>query len=218
MWPFTKSIGKVQNDTPPPGINDFASYTSQPGSNGTEAARFDNGSAPQVGTGYFPTIANQDAALVHWMRPPGDENPDEWYADQSLWQDEQAKLEKTDPLPMNIGSGKPSGPAPDPRWVPPTVSRVTNFMAPNGYSMTRPFDQTTEHENNGYHFSMADVNYGYEVGEMTTPPSWRNTYRLDAPTNDATSVTVGAPPDLATSVRLASENDVWPGRNYRLGG
>ena len=218
MWPFTRESGKAMRDTPPEGINDFASYTSQPGSNGTEAAGFDNGSAPVVGSRYFPTIAEQNKVLVHWDRPPGDQNPAEWYADRNIWADEQSRIEKVDPLPGKVTTGQPSGVGGNPYWSPPTVQRPTAFMSPAGYSYTRPFDQWTEHELNGYHFSMADVNTGYMVGEMAPPPEWNNTYRLDAPNNDASSLHSGPKADLAVAVHLASTSDYWSNRSYRVGG
>lgn len=67
--------------------------------------------------------------------------------------------------------------APNPRAQVYAEPRVTSRQAPSSYSFTRPYDQTTEHHNNGQHFSMADHRRQYAILGMRPVDPMRNTSR-----------------------------------------
>ncbi len=193
MWPFVRLTGKVQGDAPPPGVEDFISYTAEPGALNTDVARWAEGDVPDLGDDYFPTIANQAAILTHWDYPPANENPQRWYDDRNVWAKQQrTEIETQDALPIDAVGPMADQPAADPRWNPPTVQRPTAHQSPSSYRFYRPFDQTSEHELNGVHMSLADNRRAYELtGSAGLAPKWNNSYRIDPPNNDATAVFVG---------------------------
>lgn len=67
--------------------------------------------------------------------------------------------------------------APNPRNQVYAEPRATSRMAPSSYAFTRPYDQTTEHQNNGQHFSMADHRRRYAILGMRPVDPLRNTDR-----------------------------------------
>lgn len=187
-------FGKVQKaPSPPAGLEDRLSYTRKVGSNGTDAAYWWEGDVPDLDDEYFPTVPEQDKLLVHYDRPPGDENPQTWWEDRTVWQQFQAhNVEKQRGVPWDLDTTKGPEPAPDPRWNPPEVKRPTAFLSPTSYSYTRPYGQEVEHELNGVHFSLADNRRAYVLGGSAgRVNTWNNSYRVDPVTNDATSVFVG---------------------------
>lgn len=187
-------FGKVQQaPKPPAGLEDRLSYTDKAGSNGTDAAYYWQGDTPSLDDQYFPTVPQQDILLVHYDRPPADQNPQAWWDDRNIWAKQQRdKIEQQTGVPQEGSTSKPGEMGPDPRWTPPIVNRPTAFNNPNGYSFTRPYDQTSEHELNGVHFSLAENRRAYvlggSVGRINT---WNNSYRIDPVTNDATAIFVG---------------------------
>jgi hypothetical protein len=172
---------------PPAGLEDFADYTTEPGAGQGEAAQWTEGRVPEMDDGYFPTIAEQDAVLVHWDRPPADENPQAWWDDRTVWQKQQGQLEQVRTLPYGTETGQTPRAAESPYAEAPTVDRPTAHMSPSSYSYTRPYDQASEHELNGVHMSMATNQQAYQLGNMSAPPSYQNSYRSDPPTNDTTA-------------------------------
>lgn len=188
-------FGKVQRaPQPPAGLEDFAHFTTEPGSNGTDAAYYWQGDVPDLGDDYFPSVPDQDKLLVHWERPPADENPQTWYDDKDTWAKQQREsIEHQSATPWTQSdTGKSVRMADNPNWVPPDVKRPTAFESPTSYSFTRPFGQDTEHELNGVHFSLADNRRAYLLGgSVGRVNSWNNSYRIDPVTNDASAVFVG---------------------------
>lgn len=220
MWPFSRVSGKVQNPAPPAGVQDFTSFSDVAGSRGTDASRYYDPRYPDIDSDYFPTGHEVDAVLVHWDRPPADENPDKWYRDRNQWANKQSTLENVDPYSTTVDVRKPPTYEANPNTVPPLVTRPTAFMSPSNWRYTRPFDQDMARELNGIHFSAADNNIAYVVGVMEPTEPWRTTYRLDPPNNDQTAMH-RVEPSLADTRRAREVNytqETWPGSSYRLGG
>lgn len=214
-------FGKVQRaPQPPAGLEDHVSFTDRPGSNGSDAAYWFPGRQPEMDDGYFPTVPQQDALLVHWDRPPGDENPQAWYDDRNVWAKYQREnIEKqTGVQQQQTDTGKSVRMADNPNWTPPDVKRPTAFENPNGYSFTRPFDQTSEHELNGVHLSLADNKRAYVLGgSVGRINGWNNSYRIDPVTNDATAVFVGDSVMTDQSTVVMYSPDMAPAaRSWRL--
>ena len=215
-------FGKVQRaPEPPAGLEDRLSYTDKVGSNGTDAAYWWEGDVPDLGDDYFPSVPDQDKILVHYDRPPADQNPQDWWDDRNIWAKQQRdSIEKQDGKPEKAEGGRTTQYADDPRWNPPEVKRWTAFLNPMGYSFLRPFGQDTEKELNGVHWSLADNRRAYilggSVGQMN---AWNNSYRIDPVTNDATAVFVGdtVANDLSTYVTYTNDSaGVRPQRSNRL--
>lgn len=106
----------------------------------------------------------------------------------------------------------------NPRLHPPAESRVTQKMAPRGYSFTRPYDGPPR-TFNGMHFSMADHRRTYPILGMAPIRSRRNTYRLEPPPWDIDVVDM--PPDVEPDVpqaRIESVEVPYGSRAWRLGG
>lgn len=220
MWPFTRNSGKKQDDLPPPGINDFASFTTQPGSNGTEASQSYNGKVPHVGDPDFPTGSEQDAILVHWDRPPADQNPQAWWDDRELWEKQADKNVSTVGTNLPSIGGRSNTFADHPNWNPPATNRpMTDALSPSSWRYLRPWDQDFDRELNGIHFSAADNNVAYLLGEMQPVGRGTSTYRLDPLNNDTTAYLSRQPgPSAQQAAEAASGADVYPSRAYRLGG
>lgn len=219
-WPFLKIGGRVREAPPPEGINDNLSYEDKPGAHGSEAAYWKEGDVPDLKDPDFPSVPMQDKILVHWLRPPGDVNPQAWYDDRNPWALRQRQsIEKQSATPWHIQAQRDNQPAPDPRWTPPETVRYTSNMSPTSYLFTRPYDQDIERENNGVHLSLADNRRAYMLGGSAgTASAWNNSYRLDPPNNDATAVFVGdtVHPDVGAQMVVSRTMDVWAGRSYRL--
>jgi hypothetical protein len=216
-------FGKVQRaPSPPAGLQDRLSFTDKPGSNGTDAAYWQEGDVPDLEDEYFPTVAGQDALLTHWDRPPADQNPQPWYDDRNIWAKQQReKIEDQTAIPWQIETSKPPQMADDPRWNPPTVNRWSAFLSPSSYRFTRPYDQTSEHELNGVHLSLADNRRAYILtGQSGRIRSWNNSYRLDPTSNDATAVFVGDTvindQSAGTVIGIQASSNGPIGPSYRL--
>lgn len=118
----------------------------------------------------------------------------------------------------------PSGVAPgEQRWAPnprskaPAESRITSRLAPRSYSFTRPFDQHSERQFNGTHFSMADHRREYEVTGTAPVRTFRNTFRME-PTPWDTDI-VDLPPNVDSGIpegRIRSVEVPGTTRNWRL--
>jgi hypothetical protein len=214
-------FGKVQRaPEPPAGLEDRLHYEDQVGSNGTDAAYYFPGKVPEMDDGYFPTIADEDAILVHYSRPPADVNPQQWYDDKDVWAKQQRdKIENQTAVPWSDDTSKTGPMADDPKWTPPTVQRPSAFLSPSSYRFTRPFGQDVEHELNGVHLSLADNRRAYNLsGNVGRTATWNNSYRLDPVSNDAQAVFVGdtVTNDVGTAVLYAREQDYNPRPSYRL--
>jgi len=108
--------------------------------------------------------------------------------------------------------------ADNPRRFPPAESRVTQMLAPRGYSFTRPFDQHAARYLNGMHFSMADHRRNYEILGMAPQTRLRNTYRLEPVPWDINVVDMPPRTDPTTvQARLTSVELPPASRSYRLG-
>lgn len=87
--------------------------------------------------------------------------------------------------------------APNPTSTPPPENRVTQRMAPRGYTFWRPFGTNTPKIStrlfNGMHFSMADHRREYDIYGMAPARTARNTYRLEPAPWDTDLVDM--PPD-----------------------
>jgi len=187
VWPFT--TGKLMKPpSPPAGLEDFASYTTRPGAGDTQAAGYYDGKLPEFDDGYFPTIGDQDAILVHWDRPPADQNPQAWWVDRTTWQQQEDQNTHIAGPQWVQQTGQTSRAADSPYAVAPEVTRPTAHQSPSDYKYLRPFGQDTEHELTGIHYSMADNKIAYLIGQMASAPSFQNTYRVQPPTNDASAV------------------------------
>lgn len=112
--------------------------------------------------------------------------------------------------------------APNPRSTPPPESRVTQQLAPRGYSFTRPFGHNTAKVGtpryfNGEHFSMADHRRDYEIHGMAPATSRRNTYRIEPTPWDENIVDL--PPNMDPEIPNARIQGVevnYQTRNWRL--
>ena len=218
-------FGKVQKaPSPPAGVEDRANFTDTVGSMGTDAAYQWEGAVPNynnpVAAGYFPTVAQQDALLTHVRHAPADQNPDAWYQDKDRWGQSQLKEFKAEGVPWMDDAHRPVEMEPDPRWIPPGIQRPTAFLSPSSYRFQRPFDQTSEHELNGVHLSLADNRRAYMLGgTVGQSSSWNNSYRVDPTTNDTGAVFVGdTVQNNVDSVVLAQQvNSNTFSRPFRLG-
>lgn len=222
VWRFLRPGGKVQEDIPPPGIEDNLSYTARPGAQDTPVAHWYPEDTPDLQDDYFNTIDEQDSILVHWYRPPADTNPQPWWDDKDPWSKKQREdIETQIGVPWTDDTSITTQPDPDPRWNPPVVTRPTAFLSPSNYRFTRPYDQYTEHELNGIHLSLAENRRAYLLGgQAGLMPTWNNSYRLDPVTNDASAVFVGdtTPDDLNAQLLITRQVDVWASPSYRLDG
>lgn len=198
---------------------DSLSYTTEPGAGGTQAAEWYPEDTPDLKDDYFPTVAEQNSLLIHWYRPPSDQPNQWWYDDKNPWAKEQREvIEHQTGVPWEIETHRDNQGAPDPRWVPPVVTRPTAFQSPSSYRFTRPWDQYQERELNGLHLSLAGNRRAYMLeGRVGLQSNWNNSYRLDPPTNDSTAVFVGdTARDVSSQVLLTREVDVWTNSTYRL--
>lgn len=190
-------FGKVQKAPEPPrGLEDRAHYVDKPGSMGTDAAYQWEGSVPNynnpVANGYFPTVAQQDNLLTNYYENPPGESPIAWYQDKDQWGMEQLKFQKLEGVPWQDNTMHPVMMQDDPRWKPPPVERPSAFLSPSSFRFIRPFDQTTEHDFNGLHLSLAENRRAYNLsGSVGRDTTWNNSYRVDPLSNDSRSVFVG---------------------------
>lgn len=224
-WPFLNIGGtrRVQEERPPPGVQDFLDYTTEPGAGGSDAAHWYPEDSPDLTDDYFPTVARQAELLTHWYRPPPDQPTQWWYDDKNLFaKDQREHIEQQQAIPWPIETTRDYQATPDPRWTPPPVNRPTASMSPSSYRFTRPFDQEQARELNGLHMSLAGNRRAYMLyGSVGLQSPWDNSYRLDPPTNDATAVFVGdTARDVSAQVLVTRQVDVWPGpgAGYRLDG
>lgn len=215
MWPFVKFGRQVQADVPPPGVEDFADFTARPGA--ADAAQWREGDVPSLDDPYFPTIARQDAVLVHWDRPPPDTDGSAWWQDRDLWRVRQNEIENLIATPSGL-TGVPNQYADNPNWNPaPNTSRPTANMSPSTWRYTRPFAQETDPNFNGVHTSLADLHTAYELrGAVGRNVPWNNSYRLDPVSNDQTAVFVGDTVTQSGQVLSYGVPQVFGGNSYRL--
>jgi|ERR1700761_406468 len=215
MWPFT--TGKLMSQpSPPAGLEEFASYTTEPGAGESQAAGWYPGKLPEYDDGYFPTISDEDATLVHWDRPPADQNPQEWWAERTQWTQEQSQIEQIQSVPWNVDTGQTTRSQDSPYAIAPPVNRPTIQESPSDYRYLRPYGQDTERELNGVHMSLADQRIAYLIGQMAPPPSYGNSYRIDPPTNDATAFLATDDTGQSTLIKF-SATETWPD-SYTLNG
>ena len=214
-------FGKTQKaPSPPSNIEDRLHFTDTVGSNGTDAAYWFPGKIPEMDDGYFPTIASQDAVLVHYDRPPADQNPQQWYDDRNTWAKLQRETIETQiAVPWSDDTSKPGSMADDPKWTPPNVSRPSAFLSPSSYRFLRPYGQDVEHEFTGVHLSLADNKRAYLLtGEVGRTQGWNNSYRLNPVSNDSQAVFVGdtITNNVGTSVLYAQTQEFNPRPSFRL--
>jgi hypothetical protein len=185
MWPFSQVQSTPQ---PPAGLEDKADFTTANGAGGGEAALYFPGVEPAYDASYFPTVNQQDQLLIHWDRPPADQPPDGWWADRTVWQQQQTKIEHQRGVAWEVQTGQTPRAEDSPYAKAPKINRATADLSVSDYRFNRPFGQGTEYELNGLHMSMATNQQAYLIGEMNPSPVYTNTYRIDPPTNDAGSL------------------------------
>lgn len=128
----------------------------------------------------LPPVAKQDDILVHFMQPPDDQAPQEYYEDRNavnIALGRQEVFQTKNPLENSTNIAA----APNPWLSTPLSPRATSRMSPSNFRFYRPFDQRWARQLNGVATSLATVGRAYPVGGMQPPKSFRNTFRL-APT------------------------------------
>lgn len=85
-----------------------------------------------------------------------------------------------DPLPPESAQPTRLERAPDPRWLRPGPSRITELLQPTGYYSVRPFDHRTPDRFNGEHFSMATHKRTYDNYGMAPANPFRSTRREES--------------------------------------
>jgi hypothetical protein len=158
--------------------------------------------------------------------PDGPKNPEQFYGSRDTDDAKRHQVESQDAngwdAPKGIGTERRW--AANPREIPPAENRVTQRLAPRGYSFLRPFGHglgkgSTPDRFNGEHFSMADHRRDYEIYGMAPVRSRRNTWRIEPTPWDADIVDVPAnvQPNIPNGRVEAVEVNYSPGnRNWRL--
>lgn len=159
-----------------------------PGTDAPYNDEFGWGPSPRISVGSTPDAMRVQSFPVRTFRPDDNDAPGVFY--RPLDADDKARhaVEEQD---ANGWDEKKSRYVigPDPRWNPPSETRVTERMAPTSYSFVRPFDQESKGNGarslNGIHMSMADHRREFEVLGMRPWSAHRNTYRVDPTPWDA---------------------------------
>lgn len=188
MWPFSRRPQDTDNDLTPVkvSLDEAHSYVQ---TRNDHPNKFDYGVpdySPQIGT-ELPPIANQDAILIHWYRPPDSGNPEKWWEDNNA--DELARGTQ-ERFTTSLGQMQPElkPQARNPWHESHPLPRVTSEMSPSNYRFERPFGQEIERTLNGTHFSMASNRRTYPTQGMEPMRSWRNTFRLEPTARDTENV------------------------------
>jgi len=192
MWPFKKAP-PTDNDVTliPVGLDEGHSYVQ---TKGDHPDKYDFGNkdySPQIGP-ELPPIKDQDAILIHWYRPPDNQNPQAWWNDANYDRIARGAQER---FTTDLGSMTPGTHRAEVNpWIgqPQPLPRVTSEDSPSNYRFERPFDQNFERRFNGVHFSMASNRRTYPVNGMQPQRNFRNTFRLEPVSRDIENV------DLAT--------------------
>lgn len=183
----------------------------------------ESGSPYVPNTGYSPALRTgpneyPDARRVEAI-PLYDFRPDAAQAPERFWdridRDDAnrhvvEKVQSFGRVKESAGSGKSR--AADPRWNPPTPSRVSDTLSPAQYSFTRPFDQHSARKLNGSHFSMADNMRTFDILGMAPAHRARNTYRIDPQPWDDELAERAARPSTAPVLSPAASGS----RSHRL--
>lgn len=195
----------------------------------------------QSGSTSIPDTARLQQRKLEESYPDPDKPPTEgYYPSQDADKKTRHSAETVEGIPQDFPLGNAQGYpdphagiqafAPNPRSVPPTPSRITNFLAPISYFFTRPFGQglpkLTRAPLDGTHFSMADHkrNVAYTNGETSMgmiPPrkpgaGTRNTYRLDPTPWDTAYTDMPPSQDSALVESPVSTYGTVRSRSWRL--
>lgn len=171
----------------------------------------------QLGTD-LPTIANQDAILVHWFKPPADKNPQEWYNDRNESELFRSKQELFQTKGWSESTDNQDNVAQNPWLSTPRSPRPTSTQSPSIYRFLRPFDQRWQKTFNGMSGSMASLGKQYALGGMQPQNRLRNTLRME-PTRwdieqfDTNAGTIPA----ATPAVIVSPSANWPSESQFWG-
>jgi len=174
----TPDYGSPSGAYAAPGLGEDAPYTDT----------FGWSPSPRISVDSTPDPMRLQQFQVRTVRPEANEPPEQYYGpiDEDDARRHSVETQDADGWEERKGQYKIG---PDPRWNPPSETRMTEHMSPASYSFTRPFDQGSKGNGsrtfNGTHFSMADHRRDYEVGGMRAWGAHRNTYRLDPAPWDA---------------------------------
>lgn len=208
MWPFTKK--QKTTDKPPPNFDDLHRF--EPDQKPYPARTW--GWAPHLGVD-LPDIPNQDAILVHWDRPPADENPQAWWTDRTYDRQRRWASEQLNAHYVDVGEHRQAR-GDDPRWNPPTHTRPTQTYSPSSYRFVRTFDPYKRRMFTGISSSMSSNNRSFSVGGMNPIKPWRNTYRLKPANRDATGAEMAVKSNPMAEVPLTYSPGGTFSRSYRL--
>lgn len=199
-----------------PGSNTFITQypSAQPAGKPTYATPIN------VGPGALPDIGTQDASLNHYDRVPDGGVPGAYWSRRNMDKDKRNSQERRFTLP---GYENPfsNGRGPDPKWIPPAVSRPTIRQIPvNGHgTQVSAFGHHSAYELTGVHSSLALVRRNYPIGGLRPQERARNTMRVIPPSFDATAG------DLEASTNFTSQAGIYvspsasvPGIGYGLRG
>lgn len=166
--------------------------------------------APRLGAD-LPTIANQDAILVHYMQPPADRAPQQWYEDRNH---AKLRLGRNQELFQTRDWTEDTARQPDavnPWDHTPVSTRPTSTHSPSDFRFVRPFDQRMERRLNGESGSLATLGRAYPIGGMQAPRNFRNTLRIQPPSRDTENmdmpgtVTAAPVPAVYVSPQVSTE-------------
>jgi hypothetical protein len=154
-------------------------------------------------------------------RPEPNRPPDEWWGKNYADTTRRESVQKIDADGWEEVQTREVR-APDPRWYPPSVERLTAKMAPRSYLFLRPWGENflkIAKQFNGIHFSMADHRRTYDILGMAPARSLRNTYRADPPPWDENLIDM--PPEYSPVDGTIRAVDVPPStarsnRTWRL--
>lgn len=166
----------------------------------------------------LPTIAQQDAILNHWFRPPADRNPQEWYNDRNESELFRSRQELFQTKGWTEQSDNQDNVALNPWLSTPRSPRPTATQSPSIYRFLRPFDQNWQKTLNGMSGSMASLGKAYQVGGMQPQNRLRNTLRMEPTRWDIEQFDTSASQiPAATPAVIVSPSANWPSESQFWG-
>jgi hypothetical protein len=159
-----------------------------PGTDAPYNDEFGWGPSPRISVGSTPDAMRVQSFPVRTVRPDDNDAPGVFYRPLDADTKQRHSVEDVDADGWTEQKSRYVI-GPDPRWNPPSETRITEQLAPRSYSFTRPFDQggkgTGARQLNGIHMSMADHRREYEILGIRPWSQHRNTYRVDPAPWDA---------------------------------
>lgn len=173
------------------------------------------GVAPWVGNPYAPQLG-RDLPTLGEQRRMAEYGQDDYYRDAEPDTLQRSSVEQIQTTGFYGNPQPPGSNVPVVRSMP--VGRpVTDSSHPELYSFIRPFNQETERDFNGDHFSMADHKREYDIYGMQPVYQRRNTYRTEPAqwdTNIVDKVDTAEP--VTYGYDATATPDRAPSSSYRL--